>query len=161
MISTGGGTRQLQAKIVPLVKVVLDYQGVQRQMSVRTNLSKEAFIAEVQRFVGTSELLDAIPLGLDSWEIRDGTTYDIRIAKKVTLYLTNVDNKRVSVTLDGNKDLEGVCQEVHRQWGLKPWIRVNVKRKDDQPFYTEDGGEYHVISQYDPDLDPRPEVNYE
>jgi hypothetical protein len=155
MHRTGGAIRQIQAKIVPLVKVILDYQGSQRQMSVRTNLSKTAFVAEVQKFIGTTDPLDVDPLGLDTWEIRDGTTYDVQVAKKVTLLLTDPDGKSLTVVIEGKKSLEDVCQSCHRQWGLKPWIRVSVKRQDDLPFYAEDGGKYFVVTQYDPALDPR------
>jgi hypothetical protein len=127
-------------------------------MSVRTNLTKLSFIAEVQKFLGTTEPLDADPLGLDTWEIRDGTTYDIQIAKKVTLHCTEPDGRKFTVDVEGRKTLEDVCQSCHRQFGLKPWIRVSIKRKDDQPFFAEDGGEYFFMTQYDPALDPRPEV---
>jgi hypothetical protein len=40
----------------------------------------------------------------------------------------------------------------------RSWIRVTVKRQDDRPFYLEDGAKYLVVTQYDPNLDPRPEV---
>jgi hypothetical protein len=158
MTRTGGVIRQIQAKIVPLVKVLLDYQGSQRQMSVRINLSRTAFIAEVQKFVGTTQPLSAKPLGLDNWEIRDGTTYVIASPEKVTLRCTDVDDKKFTISVDGDKDLNEVCEACHAQMGLRPWIKFTIKRKDDQPFSMKDGDEYLVLTTYDPALDPRPEV---
>jgi hypothetical protein len=158
MTRTGGAIRQIQAKIVLLVKVLLDYQGSQRQMSVRTNLSKAAFITEVQKFVGTMEPLEAKPLGFDNWEIRDGTTYEITVAKEVTLRCTDVDNKKFTIRMNGTKSLNEVCEACHEQMGLSPWIKFTIKRKDNQPFYIKDGDEYVVLTTYDPSADPRPEV---
>jgi nucleoside diphosphate kinase len=115
MIRTGGAIRQIQAKVVPLVKVVLDYMGSQRQMSVRTNLSKASFIAEVQKFLGATQPLEAKPLGLDKWEIRDGTTYSIAETRQVTLRCTDVDNKKFTITMEGDKELNEVCEACQYQ----------------------------------------------
>jgi hypothetical protein len=158
MERTGGGLRQIQAKIVPLVKVLLDYQGRQQQMSVRTNLSRAAFITEVQKFVRTTQPLSARPLGLDNWEIRDGTTYVIASPEKATLRCTDVDNKKFTIEIEGDKDLNEVCEACQIQLGLKPWIRFTIKRADNQPFFIEDGDEYLVVTTYDPAKDPRAEV---
>jgi hypothetical protein len=98
------------------------------------------------------------PLGLDKWEIRDRTTYEIAETRQVTLRCTDVDNKKFTITMEGNKSLNEVCEACHAQWGLQPWIRVSIKRKDNQPFFMKDGDEYTVLAQYDPAADPRPKV---
>jgi hypothetical protein len=59
------------AKVVPLVQVVLDYMGVEKQMNVRKNTSKADFLSQAKTFLGSSHNLDATPLGLDAWEIRE------------------------------------------------------------------------------------------
>jgi hypothetical protein len=67
MLRSTGGPRQIQAKIVPMVQVVLDYMGAQKQMCVRQNLSKEDFLSQAKAHLGTTHNLDARPLGLDDW----------------------------------------------------------------------------------------------
>jgi hypothetical protein len=68
------------------------------------------------------------------------------------------DGKRFTIQIDGNKTLQEVCEACHAQWGLQPWIRVNIKRQDNQPSYLEDGGSYVVLAEHGTDADPRPEV---
>jgi hypothetical protein len=78
MLRSGGVPRQIVAKIVPLVQVNLDYMGVIKQMNVRLGTPKDEFLVQTKAFLGTSHNRDAIPLGLDDWEIRTNFTYDIR-----------------------------------------------------------------------------------
>jgi hypothetical protein len=158
MHRTGGALRQIQPRIVPLVKVILDYEGKQRQMSVKANLTKSAFIAEAQKLLGTAKPLNAKPLGFDNWEIRDGTTYAIAGAEKATLKCTDFGNKKFTIIVEGDKDLDEVCQACHAQFGLSPWIKFTIKRADNQPFFVKDGDEYLVLTTYDPAIDPRTEV---
>jgi hypothetical protein len=97
MHRTGGMLRQVQAKIYPLVKVLLDYQGGQRQMSVRSNLSKTAFIEETRKFLGVRQELDVVPLGIDKWEIRDGFTYEVRVAEQISIVCIDISGARYTM----------------------------------------------------------------
>lgn len=99
-----------------------------------------------------------IYLGLDNWEIRAGTTYETVETREMTLKCTDVDNKRFAIKMTGDKTLNEICEACHAQWGLQPWIRVTIKRQDKQPFFMKHNDEYIVLTEYDPDKDPRPEV---
>jgi hypothetical protein len=84
---SGGMPRQLVAKVQPMVQVVLDYMGVQKQMTVRKGTPKAEFLSQAKTFLGTSHNLDAIPLipNPSVWEIIAGATYDIRETRQLTL----------------------------------------------------------------------------
>jgi hypothetical protein len=100
MVRTGGVPRQLQAKIVPMVQVILDYMGTHQQMCARKNWTKTELIASVKSFLGTSHNPDARPLGIDVWEIRAGTTYEIQETRKVNLKCMDVDGKKFTIQIE-------------------------------------------------------------
>jgi hypothetical protein len=43
-------------------------------------------------------------------------------------------------------------------WNLEPWTEVIIARVDGQPFFLQDRAKYSVITQYNPNLDPRLEI---
>jgi hypothetical protein len=158
MVRSRGGPRPIQAKIVPMVQVVLDYMGSQKQMCVRKNLSKAEFLSMAKSHLGTTHNLDAIPLGLDAWEIRAVCTYDVRETRKLTLKCQKLDGSKFTISLPGTAEIEDMKEACRRKWNFEPWISVTIKREDDKPFFLQDGAKYSVITQYDPDLDPRLEI---
>jgi hypothetical protein len=60
-------------------------------------------------------------------------------------------------TIEGDKSLDEVTEQLRANWGLEPWIDITITRVDKKPFWIEEKGEYTVITQYNPDRDPRPE----
>jgi hypothetical protein len=53
-LRSGGMPRQLTAKVQPMVKVVLDHMGVEKQMTVRAAMPKAEFLSQAKTFLGTS-----------------------------------------------------------------------------------------------------------
>jgi hypothetical protein len=89
--------------------------------------------------LGTSHNLDAIPLGLDAWEIRAGTTYDIRETRQITLKCKDTDNRDFLIKIQGNKDIEDVQEACRQHLGFGPWIRIAISRTDLKKFFLPRG----------------------
>jgi hypothetical protein len=157
-LRSGGMPRQLVAKVQPMVQVIVDYMGVEQQMTVRKGTSKADFVSQVKTFLGSSHNLDAIPHGLDAWEIRAGTLYEIRETRQLTLKCKDMDNRDFVLKIHGNKEVEDVQNACRQYWGYGPWIRIAISRLDGKQFFLQDGALYSVAATYDPALDPRPDV---
>jgi hypothetical protein len=149
---------QIQAKIVPMVQVILDYMGIEKQMCVRKNTHKSEFLSQAKALLGTTHNLDATPLGLDAWEIRAGFTYDVRETRKLSLKCKDTMNREFTISIAGTKEIEDVQEACRRHWGLEPWLKITIVRQDGAKFFLQDGSQYLVAIQYDPNLDPRPLV---
>jgi hypothetical protein len=117
MTRTGGAPRQLQAKISPLVQVILDWMGTEQQMFAREAWTREEFVSALQTHLGTSHKLEATPLGLNDWAIRAGFMYEIRETRKASLKCQDVDGEKFSIDIAGNKTKEEVCEACRKQWG--------------------------------------------
>jgi hypothetical protein len=63
-----------------------------------------------------------------------------------------------AITLPGTAEIEDMKELSRRQWNLEPWVDITIKRKDDKPFFLQDKAKYSVITQYDPNRDPRLEI---
>jgi hypothetical protein len=154
-LRSGGVPRQIVAKVLPLVQVIVDYMEVERHMAVRVGTSKSEFLNQVKTFLGTSHNLDATPLGLDAWEIRAEVTYDIRETRQITLKCKDAGNRDFTIKIQGNKEIEDVQEACRQHWGFGPWIRVAISRADGKNFFLQDGALYSVAATYDSSLDTR------
>jgi hypothetical protein len=68
----------LVAKVQPLVQVVIDYMGEEKQMTVRKGTPKNEFLSQAKAFLATSHNLDVIAHIPGAWKIRAGSVYEIR-----------------------------------------------------------------------------------
>jgi hypothetical protein len=107
---SGRMPRQIVAKVQPMVQVVLEYMGVQKQMTARKGTPKAEFLSQAKTFLGSSHNLDAIPLipSPSVWEIIAGATYDIRETRQLTLKCKDSDNRDFVIKVHGNKEIEEV-----------------------------------------------------
>jgi hypothetical protein len=158
MFRSGGMPRQLVAKIQPMVQVVVDYMGVEKQMTVRKVTSKTEFLSQAKAFLATSHNLDVIAHIPGNWEIRAGSTYEIREVRQLTLRCKDQDNRDFAIKIQGTKNIEDVQELCRQYWGYGPWIKIAISRLDGKQFFLQDGALYSVAATYDPALDPRPEV---
>jgi hypothetical protein len=90
--------------------------------------------------------------------VRAGHTYEIKETKTMSITLKDNDGKKHSLSINGNKTAHEICEKVRGKWKLEPWIVIIIVRQDGRPFFLEEGGEYNLVTQYDPDQDPRPLV---
>jgi hypothetical protein len=157
---SGGMPRQLVAKVQPLVQAVLEYMGVQKQMTVRKGISKADFLSQAKTFLGSSHNLDVIPLipNPNVWEIISGQTYDVRETRQLTLKCKDADGRDFVIKVHGNKEIEDVQNACRQYWGYGPWIRIAISKLDGKTFFLQDGALYSVAATYDSALDPRPDV---
>jgi hypothetical protein len=132
--------------------------GTEQQMFARESWTKDEFILAVQSQLGTTRKLEATPLGLSDWEVRAGFVYDVRETRKIKLHFQDVDGKKSTIEVPGNKEVEDIQAIFRAQWGSPPWVKIHIKRQDDKAFFMEDGGKYLVLIEYVPEEDPRPEV---
>jgi hypothetical protein len=157
-LRSGGMPRQLVAKVQPMVQVVVDYMGVEKQMTVRRGTPKAEYLSQVKAFLATSHNLDVIPHIPGAWEIRAGSVYEIRETRQLTLKCKDADSRDFIIKIQGNKGIEDVQEACRQYWGYGPWIRIAISRLDGKQFFLQDGALYSVAATYDPALDPRPDV---
>jgi hypothetical protein len=158
MFRSGGMPRQIVAKVQPMVQVILDYMGVEKQMTVRKGISKVEFLAQAKTFLATSHNLEVIAHTPGDWEIRAGSVYEIRETRQLTLKCKDQDNRDFVIKIQGTKNIEDLQELCRQYWGYGPWIHVAISRLDGKQFFLQDGALYSVVSTYDPAADPRPEV---
>jgi hypothetical protein len=139
------------------VNVLLDFRGVQHQFSVDEKIKKKDFKREAKRRLGISAMTHTRIelLGADEWSLREGHCYAVYETREMRIKLHDVNGQIRRMNVAGDKSAFEVAEILRGLWNLKPWIKITVKRKDGRPFYLEDEGHYDVLTQEDPDADPR------
>jgi hypothetical protein len=140
------------------VQVILELRGQQSHMAVSDRISEKDFKKEAKKRLSIPKLthtrIEAV--GLDTWGVRAGYVYAVMETKKMTLHLHDVSGQVHHVQIEGDKSLTDLCNQLRVMWGFDPWITITVARMDKHPFWVENKGEYTVVTQHDPNLDPRP-----
>jgi hypothetical protein len=139
------------------VNVLLDFRGAQHQFTVDEKIKEKDFKREAKKRLGIPakahtrmELLEA-----DEWPLREGHVYAVYEMKEMEIKLYDVSGRIRKMSIAGDKSGLEFGEILRRLWNLEPWIRITVMRKDGRPFYIEEKGHYDVLTQEDPDTDPR------
>jgi hypothetical protein len=117
-------------------------------MFARECWTKEEFTSAVQAHLGISNKVEVTPLGLSDWAVRAGFVYEIKETRKMNMRFTDVDGKKYTLEVAGNRTVDDVQEMFRRQWNSAPWVKVTIKRKDDKPFFIEDEAKYSVATEY-------------
>jgi hypothetical protein len=111
MTRSGGMPRQIQAKLSRLVQVILDWMGAEQQMFARECWMREEFAKAVQAHLGISHKIEVTPLGLSDWEVRASFVYEIKETRKMELRCRDINGRKTTIGLAGNKTIEDVKNE--------------------------------------------------
>jgi hypothetical protein len=149
----------LQAMLARIVQVILDWRGQHYYLAVKEDISEKDFKKEAKKRLSISAMkhIRIEPLGMDAWSVRPGFTYAVLEKRKMTMHLHDVKGQVHKLSILGDKSLLEVEHQLRSDWCLEPWIKITVAQSDKTPFWIEDKGEYTVVTQYDPSLDPRAE----
>jgi hypothetical protein len=132
--------------------------GTEQQMFARECWTKEEFEAAVKQHLTIPHRVEATPIGLSNWEVRAGFVYEIRETRKVKLSFQDIDGKKTTLDIPGNKDVEEIKEIFRKQRGTRAWVKIHIKRQDAKPFFIEDGGKHSIWTEYVPEDDPEPEI---
>jgi hypothetical protein len=79
------------------------------------------------------------------------------LKRPITLHDQSGRAHRIQV--EGDKSLADLDAMIRDTWKLEPWVGVKVRGSDGKPFWVEEKSDYTAVTQYDPSLDPRPEIS--
>jgi hypothetical protein len=82
--------------------------GAEQQMSARACWTKEEFTSAVQAHLRMSHKIEVTPLDLPGWAVRAGFVYEIKETRKMKMRFTDVDGKKCTLEVAGNKTIEDV-----------------------------------------------------
>jgi hypothetical protein len=136
------------------VQVILDWRGGEPQMLARESWTREEFTNEVKGQLGLLGSIEVNMLGALDWAVKAGHTYEVKETKKMNIKIRDNDGRNHPMAMKGNTTAQEICEQFRQSWKLEPCIAVAIKRKDGGPFFLGDKGEYNLITQYDPHLDP-------
>jgi hypothetical protein len=130
-------------------------------MLARESWSLKEFTDEALKQIGYAGEIVIIPLGiLDvQWAVRAGHTDEIREKAKLNITVFDYDGKKHRLKIEGDKTAFDIEEIFRAKWHLERWIRITVTRRDGEPFFMEEGGNYIITTQNDPDEDPRPLIS--
>jgi hypothetical protein len=140
------------------VQVVVDFRGAEKHFTIQVNATEDEFKVLVRNFLGLGQRIHVavMPLGLDDWEIRAGTTYWVAETRQMDIWISDTAHNRTHLKIAGNSSLNQVCEALRSKWNLPALDDIRLARADKTPFWVEEKGEYTAVVRYDPDKDLRP-----
>jgi hypothetical protein len=148
----------LQALLARLMQVILEWRGQQFYLAVREGISEKDFKKDAKKRLSIPKKTHTRiePLGLAAWSVRAGFAYAVMETRKMMITLHDIKGHKHKLQVEGEKPLEETAQILRAEWRLQPWVATTIE--SGKPFWVEDKGDYAAVTQYDPSLDPRPEI---
>jgi hypothetical protein len=142
------GTTPFQVRTSMVTQVILSWRGTETPMTARESWTKKEFTEAAKQHLYHTGRVRIEPQGLSTWEIRAGFRYDVIETKKMYINLHDTDWKVHKLQSEGDRSLEEVA-------GFPAWNKVIIQRQDGQPFWIENKAHCTLVTQCDPNSDPR------
>jgi hypothetical protein len=151
--------RPFQAVLAKMVQVILGWRGQELHMAARENWTEKESRKEAKKHFSLKGHVRIEPQGLSTWGVRAGHLCSIMETRKMDITLHDTSGRAHRIQVEGNKSLLDLENVIRDAWKLETWVKAPVMQADKALFWADEKADFTVVTQYEPSLDPRPEIS--